>query len=150
MAELAIGATLASAGLSVASGVMQGQGQAAAYRAKEAQAQRTAFDARVAADQTDSQLRDELTVTLGNIDAIRAAAGVGADSPTGDAIRAKQTQVSDAQRRIRVGNLQSQADQAASDALFYHSAAGNALELGIFSGLAGGFNKLTYAGNRRF
>lgn len=141
--ELAVGMTLASAGLSVASGAMQGKATAAGYAQKESQAQRTAFAARTAADQTDSQLRDELSITLGNIDAIRAAAGVGADSPTGQAIRERETTVSDRQRRIKVGNLISQADASDSDALFYRSAQSSALGLGWLSGFAGAMKSLS-------
>ncbi len=138
--------SLASAGLSVASGIEQGQATSAAYKQKEADAQRVAFAAKTAADQTDSELRDELHVTLGNIDAIRAAAGVGADSPTGQAIRERETEVSDRQRRIRVGNLLSQADQSTADAAFYNSSASSALGMGLLSGLAGGFKSLSARG----
>ncbi len=143
MAAAPMAFTLASAGLSVASGISQGQGQAAAYKAKEAAAQRQAFDARTAADQTDSALRDELHITLGNIDAIRAAAGIDSTSPTGQAIAENEAKVSDRQRRIRVGNLLSQADQSEADARYYNSAAGSALGMGLLGGVASGFNKLS-------
>lgn len=145
MQALPVAMALGSTGLTVAQGVMQGKATAAGYAQKESQAQRTSFAARTAADQTDSALRDELSITLGNIDAIRAAAGVGSDSPTGLAIAGEQGTISDRQRRIKVGNLTSQADQAASDATYFKAAQSSALDMGWVTGIAGGFNKLSAA-----
>lgn len=134
--------SLASAGLTAASGAAQGMGMSASYKQKESQAKRLEFASRTAADQTDAQFREELDKTIGNIEAIRAAAGVSGNSPTSDAIREGEEKASDRQRRIKVGNLLSQADQSAGDASYYSSAAGTALGLGALQGLAGGFNRL--------
>ncbi len=141
--ELVVATTLASAGLQVAGGISKARGEAAGYQYKEAQAQRQAFAARTAADQTDAGLRDELSVTLGNIAAIRAAAGVGADSPTGMAIEDRNATISDRQRRIRVGNYMTQADQSDADARYFNYAAGSALETGYLNAFGTGLKSLS-------
>lgn len=138
--------SLVGTGLQVMGGIEQARGQAAGYQYREAQAQRQAFNARTAADQTDAFLRDELAVTLGNIAAIRAAAGVGADSPTGQAIIAKEQDISDRQRRIKVGNIQSQADQSEADARYFNFAASNALSTGYLGAFGKGLKTLSGIG----
>jgi len=148
-APFVVATTLASTGLQVAGSIQQARAAAAGYQYKEAQAQRQAFAARTAADQTDAALRDELNLTLGNIEAIRAAAGVGRDSPTGIAVAEREAEVSDRQRRIRVGNLLSQADQFDADARYFNSAAGSALSTGYLGAFGTGLKSLSGLGRLR-
>ncbi len=117
--EAVVATQLASTGLQVAGGMSRAKGEAAGYQFKEAQAQRTARAARTSADQTDAFLRDELNTTLATIDAIRAVSGVGMDSPTGAAIASRESEVSDRQRRIKVGNQIMQAQEPESGAAYY-------------------------------
>jgi hypothetical protein len=83
-------------------------------------------------------LRDELATTLGNIDVVRAAANVDPLSPTGQAIRAKEQEVSDRQRTITVGNIREQADEKEREARYRKTAGKYALA----GGIAGGTSRL--------
>ncbi|MDQ0132665.1 hypothetical protein J2T08_000566 [Neorhizobium galegae] len=125
-----------------------GEKQGQDYEA--AKSKRAAEVGRVQADQIDSSYREELNSTISNIRAIRASAGVGANSPTGMAIEAKQEKTSDRDRRIDVGSKRMQATQDDADAKFRKSAAKTALFGGIATGLAkfgssGGFSPSTYS-----
>jgi hypothetical protein len=142
-APIGMGLQLGGLALSAVGGLQAAKGQAAGYQYAAAAADRKARAARTAADETDAALRDELQTTLGNIEAVRAAANVTPDSPTGIALLNRETDVSDRQRQIRVANLRAQGAQSESDALFYRYSAGAALQagqLGVFgktlSGLA--------------
>lgn len=94
----------------------------------------------VNADQVDASRRQELSVTVSNIRAIRAAAGGSPDSPSGRAYIAEQESRSDRQRRIEVGGIRMQGRQYGEDAKFYRQAAKSAL-IGGFVGSLGSFAK---------
>jgi hypothetical protein len=119
--------------------LLEGIGRSQAYRHQEDRAERLAAAARTAADQTDAHLRDELITTLGNISAIRAAAGASSDSPTSIAIMDNERDVSERQRRTRVGNLRGQAAQYDRDAEYFGSASRFALGVGAFNAFNKGF-----------
>ena len=138
--------TLGQVGFGAAGAIAKGAGDAAGYRHAEDKAQRMALAARTAADETDAQLREELTTTLGNIEAIRAAANIDPTSPTGLAIMDEEQRVSDRQRRIKVGSLKAQATQYDRDAAFYGSMAGPALGLGFLNAFSGGIKTLAGLG----
>lgn len=80
---------LAFGGLSalskVGSGIAQAKGLAAQAQSAKIEAEMAKIQGVQAAEIAQEQLRQ----TLGNIDAIRSARGVGLDSPTGQAIDAK-------------------------------------------------------------
>lgn len=125
-------------------------GEKAGQDYEAAKSKRAAEVGRVQADQIDASYREELNSTISNIRAIRASAGVGANSPTGMAIEAKQQKTSDRDRRIDVGSKRMQATQDDADAKFRKSAAKTALFGGIATGLAkfgssGGFSPSTYS-----
>lgn len=126
-------------GLSMIGGMQSASMQAAGYRHAEAQAQIRALNARTAADQTSAFMRDELQTTLGNIYAIRAAAGAGS-SPTEMALVEREREESERQRLIKTGNLRSQASASENDAAFYRYAAGSAMQSGMFSALGRGLS----------
>src|SRR6185436_12335901 len=92
------------------------QGEKAGADYKASKAARAAAFGRVQADQTSAALTEELTTTLGNIDAIRAAAGIDPTSPTSAVIRQKQEDVSNRERNTRVANILEQAQQNEFDA----------------------------------
>jgi hypothetical protein len=96
-------------GMSLVSGAMGAAGDAAAQQAGAKQAANSASAARAAADQTDVQLREELRTTIGNIDAIRAAAGTDPFAPTALAVKDEERRVSGRERKIRMANGQAQA-----------------------------------------
>lgn len=137
-AALAIGAT----GLQVMGGLSAAQGQAAGYRYAQDRAERLELNAKTAANETDTQLREELGRTLGQIQAIRAAANTDGSSPTAIAIEDEETRQSDRQRRIKVGNLNAQASQYGADAEYYGYAGGQALQTGYLNAFATGIKGL--------
>lgn len=129
-APIAIGASLASAGFGAAGSITSGMAgkasaEAAASKAEfDAQrAERAAQFGRVQADQTDAQLREELSTTLANIDAIRASSGIDPTSPTGFAIKENEARISDRQRTSRVYALRAQADEDERTAAYDRSVA---------------------------
>lgn len=111
-----------------------GQYQGQQYAAD--QSKRAAQVGRIQADQIDANYRDELNSTLSNIRAIRASAGVGANSPTGMAVEAKQETTSDRDRQIEVGSKRMQANQDEADAKFRKSSAKWSLIGGAATGLS--------------
>ncbi|ASY64480.1 hypothetical protein SJ05684_c30560 [Sinorhizobium sojae CCBAU 05684] len=136
--------------LGLAGGLVSAYGQYQAGNQAAAQSQRAAQVGRVQADQIDASYRDELNSTISNIRAIRASAGVGANSPTQMAIEAKQQKTSDRDRKIEVGSKRMQARQDEDDARFRRSSARMALFGGVATGLSkfassGGFSGSTYA-----
>jgi hypothetical protein len=133
----------ASAGNAAAQSERQrAAGIASGYQWESVKAERAAEAGRIAADQTDAALREELDRTLDTIVAVRAAAGADIRSPTGQAVLDRESEVSDRERRIRVGNLRSQAasDEMSSD--YFRTAAGQALRTGetsAFGARLGGY-----------
>lgn len=123
---------LVGIGFQVADALGKGKGRSDSLSFQSEQATRNARAGRVAADQTDAFLRDELESTVGNIRAIRASAGM-TDSATSDAVIEKQGEVSDSQRRIKVGNLRAQADDDERSAAFLRRASRSALNLSYLS-----------------
>jgi hypothetical protein len=136
--------------LGLAGSLVSAVGQSQADKYAAAQSERAAQVGRIQADQIDANYRDELNSTISNIRAIRASAGVGANSPTGMAIEAKQQKTSDRDRKIDVGSRRMQATQDEQDAAFRRSSAKYALIGGAIGGLSkfassGGFSSSTYA-----
>lgn len=115
----ASGASLLSIGLSAYSDVEKGAATQSADDFKAAQANEAAKFGRLQADLSDTTSHERLNTTLGNIDAIRAAAHVDPTSPTTAAVEDWQTQISERQRLATSGTLRSQAntDDASADYL---------------------------------
>lgn len=129
LAPIGLGLQTASAGLAA-------YGEAKGQTAAAQQAVNAAAAARAAADQTDTQLREELRGTLGNIDAIRAAANTDPFSPTAMAVKDEERRVSTRERRIRGANARAQAsayDDTARLNMFGANAAllGGGLKVGM-------------------
>lgn len=113
---IAVGASVASAGFGAASSIATGYGnKAASDQAAQkamldaARAERAAEFGRIQADQTDAHLREELNITLSNIDATRASSGIAPGSPTGEALKNEETRISDRSRRTKVASIRMQA-----------------------------------------
>lgn len=128
---------LVGVGFQVAGALGKGKADSDSLAFQSDQLTKNARAARTQADQTDAFLRDELESTVSNIKAIRASAGMS-DSPTSDAVIAKESEVSDNQRRIKVGNLKSQADEYDRSAAFTRRQAKNALNWSYASALGVG------------
>jgi hypothetical protein len=148
-APLAAGMSLVGAGLSAYSAYEKG---AASAYADEYQAQRLEKSAqvgRVKAVQTSAQMTERLNDTLGNIDAVRAAAHDDPTSPTGAAIRDTAEARGVRAKTITVDNILEQAQQDEADAAYERGAAKYAMmggEIGagasLFSGLSSFFKGL--------
>lgn len=135
-AGIAKGLPFVGAALSIGGSYLQGKGLEAGYQHEEEKAQQKARAARVAADQTDAALTDELSTTLGNIRAIEAAANIDPSSPTSLAIMQHEQDVAGRAMRIKRGNYMAQAGQSESDAAYYSYAARMALPTSLVGGFA--------------
>ena len=138
------GMSLAGAGLSAYSTILQSQGTANAdeYQAEKLQAAATYGDLK--AVQTGGQMTRNLNTTLGNIDAVRAAANDDPTSPTGAAVRDNQEDIGNQNKSITVNSILQQSIQERNDAAYYKSAASNALfsgGIGAAAGLVGAIGK---------
>jgi hypothetical protein len=123
----ASGASIGSAGLKMYGDYLSSRGKAAGatYRAQtlEANAQR----ARVSAVQTGAAESQQLATTLGNIDAVRAAAHGDPTSPMAAAYRDSQEELGLTKKSIDVDNIMQQARQDDSDAAYLRTSAKYAL-----------------------
>ncbi len=97
--------------------------------------------ARVQANQTDTAYREDLMSTISNIRAIRASVGVGADSPTGQAIEARQEQLSDRNRLTDVTGKRLTAASQDRAAGAYQTAGA----ISLFGGAAKGLSSLKWS-----
>lgn len=107
-APIAAIASIGSAGLGAFSSIEKGTGQQAADQMQAAELQQRAQYAGIAATETSANMLDRLNVSLGNIDAVRAAMHDDPTSPTGAAIRARTEALGDEDRAIKVGNILAQ------------------------------------------
>lgn len=133
---------LTTASTQFASGLAEGAGQARAMGFRAAEAASAARRGKIAAAQTDTQLREELAGVLASIRAIRASAGISPDSPTTQAILEEESRVSGRERRIRVGNIMAQVESDERSSRFLRSAARDAWLYGALGGLARGSSTL--------
>jgi hypothetical protein len=140
------GASLASAGLSAYSTILQSQGTAAGDDYQAEKLDTAATYGQLKAVQTGGQMTRSLNTTLGNIDAVRAAANVDPNSPTGAAFRDNQEQIGTDQRDITVNSILQQSRQDSADAAYYRSAASNAQTAGALGAAAGIAKGLAQAG----
>lgn len=104
--------------------------------------QRAAEIAKANANEISATFANSLTDTIANIRAVRASTYASADSPSSRAYIDKQVLQSDQARGIKVGSARLQGAQAASDAIFYRTAATRALLRGKTSAAS-----LRYASN---
>jgi hypothetical protein len=140
----ASGLSIAGAGLSAYSSILQGQGVAAGDTYKAASLENAAARGRVAAVQTGASASEKLAADLGNIDAVRAAAHDDPTSPTGAAIRDWSEALGTTNKSIAIDNIMAQSQQEASDAAYLRSASKYALlggELGAGADLLGAVGK---------
>ncbi len=94
------GESLASIGLSAYSTILQSQGVANADEYQAAKLDQSAKYGELKAVQAGGQMTRSLNTVLGNIDAVRAAAGTDPTSPTGNVVRDNQENIGNEQRSI--------------------------------------------------
>lgn len=118
-AAAAAAASVASLGLTVAGDITKGSGTQAADDFQADRLQRAAAFGETQANLTDATMREQLNVTLGNIEAVRGAAGIDPTSPTTAALMDQSSNRSDLQRLAAVGSIKSQnaEDLASADYL---------------------------------
>lgn len=144
-ASSAGGNSLASIGLSAYATILQSQGVASADEFQADKLDNAAKYGELKAVQTGGQMTRSLNTTLGNIDAVRAAANADPNSPTGQAVRDNQETIGTDQKTIAVDSILAQSRQDSADAAYYRDAASHALltggisaAAGVAKGLAGG------------
>lgn len=127
------------------------EGEKAADEYKAAGLERAAQYGELKAEQTGAQLTQRLNTTLGNIDAIRAAAHTDPTSPTGAAYRDTQEDIGTTQKTTAVNSILAQSKQQEADAAYLRVAGRNALLAGKISAYAGLFGAAgKAAGNSTF
>jgi hypothetical protein len=131
------GMSLASAGLSAYSTLLSAQGTASGDDFQAEKLDNAATYGDLKAVQTGGQMTRNLNNTLGNIQAVRAAANADPNSPTGAAILGNQEQIGTDQKNIAVDSILAQSNQDRADASYYQSAASIALLSGDISAGAG-------------
>lgn len=136
-ASSAGGNSLSSIGLQAYATILQSQGVAAGDDYQAEKLDTAATYGNLKAVQTGGQMTRNLNQTLGNIDAVRAAAGADPNSPTGAAFRDNQESVGDDQRGIVVGSILQQSRQDSADAAYFRQAGNSALLAGGISAAAG-------------
>src|SRR5215813_11353816 len=126
----ATGTSLASAGLSAYADLLKGENTATADEYQAQRLETAATYGELKAVQTSGQMTRNLNTTLGNIEAVRAAAHADPNSPTGAAVLENQEAIGEEQRGIVVNSILQQARQDRGDAAFYRDAAGRAMNVG--------------------
>src|SRR5450432_3863976 len=99
--------------------ILQSQGVAAADEFQATKLESAATYGELKAVQTGGQMTRQINQTLGNIDAVRAAAGADPNSPTGAAFRDNQEEIGTTQKTTTVNSILAQATQDKNDAAYY-------------------------------
>lgn len=115
-------AAVAGAGMTAFSSIEKGAGQQAADQMQAAELQQRAQYAGIAATETSANMLDRLNVSLGNIDAVRAAMHDNPTSPTGVAVRGMTEAYGDEDRAIKVGNILAQGSMDTASANYLNQA----------------------------
>jgi hypothetical protein len=127
---------MAGLGFSAISSVVSAVGNANADTYKAETLDRAAQYGELKATQSGAQLTRNLNVSLGNIDAIRAAARTDPTSPTGAAVRDYTQEIGTEQKNIQVDSINAQAQEDEANAAYLRSASSTALLSGVLG--AGG------------
>lgn len=142
-------ASIASVGMSAYGDETKAKGTSEGDKFKADELDRAAEYGELKAKQTSGQLTQNLNMTLGNIDAIRAAAHDDPTSPTGAAVRDYTERVGTNQKDIQVDSILQQSKQNEADAAYLRKASSDALLSGdiaaggdVLKGLAGGLGSL--------
>ena len=130
--------SIASAGLGAVGKGMEAQGTSTADQFKAQQLDEAATYGELKAQQTNAQLTRNLSISLGNIDAVRAAARADPSSPSGAAVRDYVENTGTTNKNIDVDSITEQARQDEAGAAYMRSASSTALlggDIGIASSL---------------
>src|SRR5215831_16260809 len=145
-AAAAGGMSLAGMGFKMLGDYTSSRAEAGADVYKSELLEQQAQYGRLKADQTNAQLTRNLAITLGHVDAVRAAMHIDPTSPTGAAVRGEMEATGQMRKDITVENILQQARMDEAGAAYARSQAHNALLSGniamlsdVFQGAAGAF-----------
>ena len=144
-AAAAGGMSLAATGFTMLGQYTSSRAEAGAEKFKAEQLEQQAQYGELKAKQTNAQMTQRLAVTLGHVDAVRAAAHTDPSSPTGAAVRGYREELGEQQKEITVENILQQSRRDEADAAYMRSNATNALLAGDISMVATGFEGLAGA-----
>jgi len=138
------GMSLAATGFKIYGDYLSSRAEAAGEKYKAELLEQQAQYGELKATQTNAQMTNRLAVTLGHIDAVRAAAHTVISSPTGAAVRGYREELGEEAKGITVENILQQARTDQANAAYMRSQASNALLSGdvamlgdAFAGAAG-------------
>jgi hypothetical protein len=126
----AVGLSLASAGLGATGKILSAEGTSAADKFKAQQLMEQAQYGELKATQTNAQLTRNLNITLGNIDAVRAASHLDPRSPSGAAVRDFVESTGMEKKTIEVASIEQQARMDEDAAAYLRQASSDALLAG--------------------
>ena len=131
--------SLAATGFKVLGDYASSRAEAGAATYKSELLEQEAEFGRLKATQTNAQLTRNLAITLGHVDAVRAAMHTDPTSPTGAAVRGEMEATGQMRKDITVENILQQARMDEANAAYMRSQAGNALLEGNLAMLGDAF-----------
>lgn len=133
---VATAASVAGAGSSIAGTIMSAKGQKAADNFQSAELSERAQIGQAKAAEVSNNIEQRLNLSLGQLDAVRAAAHDDPTSPTAAALRGTLEERSNLEKSIQVGNILSQSEMDSASADFLTQAGSFAMNMGFLK--AGG------------
>ena len=147
--QAAGGMSLAATGFKMLGDYTSSRAEAGAETYKSELLEQQAEYGRLKATQTNAQMTRNLAITLGHVDAVRAAMHTDPTSPTGAAVRGEIEATGQMKKDITVENILQQARMDEANAAYLRSQSSNALLYGdiamlgdAFSGAAGAFKSM--------
>ena len=132
-AAAAGGASIASTGFKMLADYTSSRAEAGGERFKAELLEQQAQYGELKAAQTNAQMTRNLAITLGHLDAVRAASHGDPTSPTGAAVRGEMEAQGEMRKEITVENILQQKRMDEANAAYMRSQASNALLAGDIS-----------------
>jgi hypothetical protein len=133
------GSSVAATGFKMLADYTSSRAEAGGERYKSELLEQQAEFGRLKAVQTNAQLTRNLAITLGHVDAVRAAMRTDPTSPTGAAVRGEMEAEGQMRKGITVENILQQTRMDEANAAYMRSQASNALLSGDIAILSGAF-----------
>jgi hypothetical protein len=130
------GMSLAGIGFKMLGDYTSSRAEAGAEVFKAEQLEQQAQYGELKAKETNAQMTRNLAITLGHVDAVRAASHTDPTSPTGAAVRGTMEQIGTEQKEMTVENIMQQARTDEANAAYMRSQSSNALLAGNISMLS--------------
>jgi hypothetical protein len=127
------GMSLAATGFKMLGDYTSSRAEAGADIYKSEVLEEQATYGRLKANQTNAQMTRNLAITLGHVDAVRAAMHTDPTSPTGAAVRGEMEATGQMKKEITVENIMQQTRMDEANAAYMRSQASNALLEGNIS-----------------